>query len=114
MSSGSSQVLETVLKSRIPWPFVSSLFSLLSDLESENIWIGLGVFPAAQDSETLLMFLIEDPARFSILLTALVARGAIHSAEQISAGSGVEAQALNMATAGRIVSSRNRVCMARV
>jgi len=44
---------------------------------------------------------MDDFARFSILLTALVARGAIHSVEQTSAGSGVEAQAVKMSKAGQ-------------
>lgn len=50
---------------------------------------------------------MDDFARFSILLTAFVARGAIHSAEQTSAGSGVDAQALSNATAGIIAIMRS-------
>lgn len=100
--SGSLQVLETVLRSRIPCPSLSSFFNLVSELDSLNICIGPGVLPAAQDLDALLRFLIEDPARFSILFTALVARGVIHSAEHISAGSGVVAHPLNIAIAGRM------------
>lgn len=95
MSSGSLQVLATVLRSRIPCPFVSSFFILFKEFRSIIISTKFGVLPFAHDSEALVRLLIEEPARFSILLTALVARGVIHSAEQISAGSGVDAQALN-------------------
>lgn len=49
---------------------------------------------------------MEDFARFSIRSTALAVRGAIHSAEQTSAGSGVEAQALRNTKTGKIIWAR--------
>jgi len=85
----------------MPCPFVSSFFILSRARVSWNICHGDGVFPDAQDSEALLSVRKEDLARLSILLTALVARGAIQSEEQISAGSGVEAQAVKMSKAGQ-------------
>lgn len=48
---------------------------------------------------------MEDFDRFSILFIALVVRGAIHSEEQISAGSGVDAQALSKIKAGRHIAA---------
>jgi len=104
---GSLQVLATVRRSRMPFPSVSSFFILLSDLERVNISIGPGVLPFAKDCETFPRFLMEDPVRCSILATALVARGVIHSAEQTSAGSGVDAHPLAMANAGMRMRERS-------
>ena len=61
----------------------------------------MGVSPLAQVFETLENVLRDDLAELSILPTAFVARGAIHSDVQTSAGSGVDAQALSKRTAGR-------------
>jgi len=85
----------------MPCPFVSSFFILSKARVSWNICHGDGVFPDAQVSEALLSVRMDDFARFCILLTALVARGAIHSVEQTSVGSGVEAQAVRMSKAGQ-------------
>jgi len=56
---------------------------------------------------------MEDFARFSIRETALSARGAIHSAVQIFAGSGVLAQADMSIEIGRTIESRRVLCMLR-
>ena len=111
---GSLQVLATVFRSRIPWPFVSSFFILFSALFNAIICNNPGVLPFANVSDAFLRVPIDDVARFSILFTAFVARGVIHSAEQTSAGSGVDAHALTRAKAGRRRMAWNFVFIPRV
>ena len=96
---GSLQVVATVFRSLIPWPSVSSLFNFFTAFDSDQSCNGPGVLPEAHVLETLLRVFMEEVARFSIFATALSARGAIHLAEQISSGLGVDAQALNLITA---------------
>ena len=111
--SGSLQVFATVFRSLIPCPPVSSFFILFMALFRDSNWSKPGCLPEAHVFETLEKVLNEDLAEVSIFLTALAARGVIHSAVQTSAGSGVEAHALKRRSAGRRKTDRSMSFMGR-
>ena len=76
-------------------------------LFKDTNWKKPGCLPEAHVFDTLEKVLNDDLAEVSIFLTAEDARGVIHSAVQTSAGSGVEAHALNMRSAGRRTTDRS-------
>ena len=111
MILGSLQVFATVLRSLMPWPWVISFSKPFSARDKANNCKGPGVLPEDHVVETLPKVLNEDFARFSMRLTAFSARGAIHSDEHTTAGSGVEAQALRSTSDAVAATERKIVLM---
>jgi len=98
MIFGSLQVFATVLRSLMPWPLVSSFFIPLSAFKRASLSKKFSDLPLAKLFDVLRKAFKEELARFSIFPVALPARSEIHSVVQTFAGSGVEAQALNIET----------------